>query len=78
MDYTAVSTTLEFAACASRECVNITIENDQIPELTESFFVDLEETPGLDDRITLDPVLGEIDITDMNSESVLRESHDTA
>ena len=31
-------------------------------ELTESFFVTLERTPGLDSRITLDPVIGEIEI----------------
>ena len=35
-----------------------------ICELTESFFVTLERTPGLDSRITLDPVDGEIEISD--------------
>ena len=36
---------------------------DMIAEMTESFFVTLERIPGLDSRITLDPVDGEIEIT---------------
>ena len=37
---------------------------DMIAEMTESFFVTLERTPGLDSRITLDPVDGLIEIVD--------------
>ena len=65
MDYTAVSLTiLMFGACERRRCVNVTIENDVVLEDTESFDVTLERVTGLDGRISLDPVDGEIEITD--------------
>ena len=58
------SKNLTFAASDTRQCTEIPIVDDMIVELTESFFVTLERTPGLDSRITLDPVDGEIKITD--------------
>ena len=64
MDYVSVYTILEFDTCDTRHCTEIPIVNDMIVELTESFFVTLERTLGLDSRITLDPVNGEIEITD--------------
>ena len=66
MDYDidSISEILEFDSCDTRQCTEITIVDDMIVELTESFFVTLERTPGLDSRITLDPVDGEIEITD--------------
>ena len=64
MDYVGVSNTLTFDACDTRQCTEISIENDMIVEITESFFVTLERTPDLDSRITLNPVDGEIEITD--------------
>ena len=64
MDYINVSTILAFDTCDTRQCTEIPIVDDMIVELTESFFVTLERTPGLDSRITLDPVDGEIEITD--------------
>ena len=67
MDYTAVSEVLMFGACERRRCVNISISDDGIPEQMESFFVTLERTSGLDGRITLNPVEGEIEIIDSNS-----------
>ena len=67
MDYTALSEILMFAACQRRQCVNIMIEDDGVPEQVESFFVTLLSTPNLDGRITLEPVDGEIEITDANS-----------
>ena len=64
MDYTSVTNILEFGICDTRQCIEIPIVDDMIVEETESFFVTLERTPGLDSRITLDPVDGEIEITD--------------
>ena len=64
MDYVSVSTILAFGSCDTRQCTEIPIVDDMIVELTESFFVTLERTPGLDSRITVDPVHGEIEITD--------------
>ena len=72
MDYIAVSFPfLMFGACERRRCVNVTIENDVVLEDTESFDVTLERTTGLDGRITLDPVDGEIEITDNDGKLVL-------
>ena len=64
MDYDSISEILGFGSCDTQQCTEIPIVDDMIVELTESFFVTLERTPGLDSRITLDPVDGEIEITD--------------
>ena len=64
MDYDSISEILAFGSCATRQCTEIPIVDDMMVELTESFFVTLERTTGLDSRITLDPVDGEIEIID--------------
>ena len=64
MDYLGVSIILMFEDCDRRRCVNVTIVDDEVLEMTESFTVTLERTPGLDSRITLDPVDGVVEITD--------------
>ena len=53
-----MSTILTFAACDTRRCVDVPIMNDADNELDEIFGITLERTPGLNDRITLDPVDG--------------------
>ena len=63
MDYGALSTLLMFAACDTQSCVNVFITNDDTLENTESFFVSLNRN-GLDSRITLAPIRGEIEIVD--------------
>ena len=55
---------LLFTACQRRSCVNVTIIEDGILENEELFNVTLERTPGLDDRITLDPINGVVQIND--------------
>ena len=57
-------TPLKFDSCETRQCTNITIMNDMLVENTESFSVTLVRTADLDTRITLDPDVGEIVITD--------------
>ena len=64
MDYVDFHTTLTFAPCQRRSCVNVSIVDDDVLELTESFSITLERTPGLDDRIELGPVDGEVQIND--------------
>ena len=64
MDYGAVSTILTFAACDTRRCVDVPIMNDTDDEPDEMFTITLERTPGLNDRITLDPVDGVVIIID--------------
>ena len=64
MDYGSVNVTLTFAECQRRSCVNVSIVDDDAIELTESFSITLERTLGLDDRIELGPVDGEVQIND--------------
>lgn len=65
MDYGAVSTTvLMFNMCQKRSCADVPIVDDLVLENDESFSVTLDRTTGLDVRITLDLVEGEIEITD--------------
>ena len=55
---------LTFDPCQRRSCVDVLIEDDDVCEPTESFSITLERTLGLDDRIDLDPVNGEVEIND--------------
>ena len=64
MDYGFVSDILRFDACETRKCTEIPIVNDTIVEMTESFFITLERTRGLDFRINLDPDNGVVEIID--------------
>ena len=64
MDHIGLSTILNFPACETKQCVDVTIVDDDVLENVESFDVTLERTLGLDTRITLDPVDGAIEITD--------------
>ena len=65
MDYIGLSTFLRFPACEAKQCVDVTTVDDNVLENVESFDVTLERTPGLDMRITLDPVDGVVEITEM-------------
>ena len=64
MDFDHTSNTLMFGACNTLQCTEIVIVDDSKVELTESFFVTLERTAGLDSRITLVRVDGEVEIID--------------
>ena len=66
MDYGGLSSILMFAACETQSCVNVTIVDDLVDEPgdLDVFDVTLERTPGLDSRISLDPVDGQIVIID--------------
>ena len=65
MDYENDNTDiLLFASCQTRSCINITIVDDSILELVESFDVTLERTAELDERISLLPVDGVVEIID--------------
>ena len=68
MDYEAVDTILLFTACEIRACFNVGIVDDNIAELTERFSVKLNRTDGLDERITLDPIVAEVEIVDNDGE----------
>ena len=62
---------LSFAACETRQCVNITIIDDFVDEPDEEFDVTLERTIGLDSRISLLPVDARVLIEDNESKSAL-------
>ena len=66
IDYGELSTILSFPTCGTRQCANVSIVDDDVLENVESFHVTLERTPGLDVRITLDPMDGVIEIRDSN------------
>ena len=64
MDYENITEILLFASCQRRSCINVTIEDDNALELVELFNVTLETTSGLDERISLSPVNGVVEIID--------------
>ena len=64
MDYLELSSILSFAACETQRCVNVTIVDDLMVEPDTIFDYTLERTSGLDMRISLDPIDGQIKITD--------------
>ena len=64
MDYGETMTLWMFKACETRQCINVTIEDDNVSELTEFFSGNLLRTDGLDERITLHPNTTSIEITD--------------
>ena len=69
MDYGFLDVPLPFDACDRRSCVNITITDDEVLENLELFSVTLRRN-GLDPRISLDPTVAEIQITDNDGMSV--------
>ena len=62
-----METILMFRSCETRVCTNVAILDDNVAELTERFFVKLGRTDGLQ-RITLDPVVAEVEIIDEDGE----------
>lgn len=68
MDYAELVETLMFGACETRKCVNVTIRDDMVAESDEIFTYQLRRTTDLDPRIALDPVNGQIEIADNDSE----------
>ena len=68
VDYEEVETILMFRACETRVCTNVAIVDDIVAELTERFSVKLNRTDDLDQRITLDPVVAEVEIMDKDGE----------
>ena len=60
-----MNTNAIFGVSETKECVGVNIQDTSVVETTESFFVILERTKGLDERIQLDPAtMGEIEIID--------------
>ena len=64
MDFVGVTEVVMFDSCDVENCINITIVDDLILENIESFTVTLQEAPGHDERIELDPTNADIIIND--------------
>ena len=65
-DYGELDVILQFDTCDVRQCANVSIVNDLVDEPEEFFIYTLERTPGLDERIDLDPTMGTVVITDVD------------
>ena len=63
MDYGELDLILQFDTCDVQQCTFVSIVNDLVDEPEEFFSYTLERTPGLDDRIDLDPTMGAVVIT---------------
>ena len=70
LDYIGLSSILNFAACETRQCVNVTIVDDTPNEPVEEFDVTLGRTVGLDIRISLLPMDARVVIYDEKSKSI--------
>ena len=70
MDYEGLSVLLAFAACETRQCVNVNIVDDFEIEQNENLFYTLERAPGLNPNIQLDLTQGEILINDNDGKFV--------
>ena len=67
-DYSSVSQDLTFSQSSSRECVNVSIVNDDELENEEEFRMTL--TTG-EDRVNLDPNTTTVRITDDDGEEII-------
>ena len=63
-DFTSLATVLSFDECDTRMCVSITIVDEMMVEMTESFDVTLDRTTSLDSRVTLGLADAVVEITD--------------
>ena len=68
-DYVPSTLTLEFDRCQNESCVNLTIVNDNVLEMEESFHVSLESIQALNNadeinRINITSAKVEINIID--------------
>ena len=68
LDYEALSTSLMFAICEARHCVNVTIVDDIMVESDEIFDVNLERTSDLLSSIILNSTARMIEITNNDGE----------
>ena len=68
-DHLGMSADLVFAPCDSERCHKIPINDDMIVEQPESFFVTLERSDGLDDRIRLHRDFTNKEVTILDNDS---------
>ena len=66
-DYRELDMILQFDTCDVRQCTFVSIVDDLVDEPEEFFNYTLERTPGLNERIDLDPTMGTVVITDDDS-----------
>ena len=64
-DFMSVTGMARFEACQMISCVEVPIINDTISEEAEVFYVHLEQTPGLSNRISFQETEAAIKIVDL-------------
>ena len=69
MDYITLDVMLEFDACESRKCLNVSIVDDSVDERNEYFTFHLRRTVNLHNRISLNPANGSSLILDNDGRS---------
>ena len=61
-----------FPACEKRHCITITINDDCLVEVPETFNITVENFGGIGDRLTINPSEGQIIIQDTDGTSVMQ------
>ena len=61
-----------FPACEKRHCITITINDDCLVEVPETFNITVEKYGGIGDRLTINPSEGQIIIQDTDGMSVMQ------
>ena len=67
-DFFAINKTVTFYGNELRKCLEVTIVENEVVELSESFYISLERTENLDERITISPDRGTVTIEDDDGE----------
>ena len=67
-DFIPINETVTFSRNELRTCLEVTIIDDEVVELSKSFSISLERTENLDERITISPDRGTVTIEDDDGE----------
>ena len=71
VDYNFEATSVRFGACEQRQCVNVTIIDDEELEYTETFSIRLEKPLISSNSFVLSPRVKVVDITDNDLGTIL-------
>ena len=67
-DFIPINKTVTFSRNELRTCLEVTIIDDEVVELSKSFSISLERSENLDERITISPDRGTVTIEDDDGE----------
>ena len=66
---------VRFPACEKRHCITITINDDCLVEVPESFNITVEKYSGISDKLTINPSQGQVIIHDTDGMSECRDTY---